>query len=80
MGDRKLFTSPSCHRERSSGGAGDWGKESGGEVPPPKIGRGKVGVDRIAGGVTLRRQRPSVPRPVIASGTPAEPVIGIKKA
>jgi len=43
-----------------------------------------VGVDRIAGGVTFPRPCPSVsvraPSAVIASATPAEPVIGTKKA
>ncbi len=38
-----------------------------------------MGVDRIAGGVTLPRPCSSVPRPVIASLPPAEPVTGRRK-
>jgi len=44
------------------------------EVPPPKIGGGKVGVDRIAGEVTFPRPCPSVsvraPSAVIARSRP----------
>ena len=53
-----------------SDGAGDWVKKVWERVPPPKIGGGKVGVDRIAGGVTLPRPCSSVPRPVIARSSP----------
>ena len=74
------MTTGSCHSVFPSDGAGDWVKKVWERVPPPKIGGGKVGVDRIAGGVTLPRPCSSVPpRPVIASATPARPVIGKRK-